>query len=396
MTKMYINLYTHNHNSRKGIDDFCTTLTQIFSSRGLPVIEGDSLVSDGINLLIDEFSTDERVENLQNFKEKNKKASVVLVLTEFFQQHSLIDSLNLFDRILVPLFLCFYMPRLRWMRHNTRKFRIKECLKSLCVAPLVAPVLFMMEVLLYFLREKHNARLLNKILDIKSQFAVAIYMHNRFLGLVEVLGCVDGIIVAHDGIRPGLEEIIRKNNVKFDFIQLFVPELTGSFEKSLFLKNKLGLQVSGTITHYRKKCVDNLILDAAKSKIEAFKKVHIKSFSEADQQLTLSSAYSFHPPQSNSWLYSSPTRIYRSLQVDFSIPVLTRLFGDHPIEHVCLVYDGEETLKYMNEIFNDNGKLDRYVKEKVKPYISFSKRYNDSLVDIVKASSSEQNRLVKD
>ena len=61
-------------------------------------------------------------------------------------------------------------------------------------------------------------------------------------------------------------------------------------------------------------------------------------------------AYSLHPPQSETWRYASPTRIYRALCIDYNMPILTKnLFS--------IILNKNFALKSSKLVFNEKASL---------------------------------------
>lgn len=100
-------------------------------------------------------------------------------------------------------------------------------------------------------------------------------------------------------------------------------------------------------------------------------------------------AFSLHPPQNSRWRYSSPTRIYRALRYDHNLPVLTKLFDQHPIERLCLVFERKETLIQMYRYFKDPVTLFAYLKPRVREYMCVATQSNDAIVAAMVAMSDK-------
>lgn len=95
---------------------------------------------------------------------------------------------------------------------------------------------------------------------------------------------------------------------------------------------------------------------------------------------TVRAAFSLHPPQTMNWKYSSPTRLFRALDQDGNIPVLTHYFNQHPIEDVCLVYEGNQTILDMYDFYHDKNKAWAYLLPRLDRYAQTAELENNKVV----------------
>ena len=103
-------------------------------------------------------------------------------------------------------------------------------------------------------------------------------------------------------------------------------------------------------------------------------------------------AYSLHPPQTRTWPYCSPTRIFRALSVDHNLPVLTHHFHQNPIEDVCFVFENQKSTIEMFEMYADPARRRAFVEPRVKSYNEFVAVCNDALVERLRATMDAQGR----
>jgi hypothetical protein len=62
------------------------------------------------------------------------------------------------------------------------------------------------------------------------------------------------------------------------------------------------------------------------------------------------------------------------------MPVLTRLFDQHPIERLCLVFDGKEALLQMYRYYHDPDKLFAYLEPRAQEYVRIATKANDTII----------------
>lgn len=79
-------------------------------------------------------------------------------------------------------------------------------------------------------------------------------------------------------------------------------------------------------------------------------------------------------------MYSSPTRIYRSLRYEHSIPVLTRHYDTEPIEGLCVVYRGSETLERLAGYIREPDRIRGERAKLMRTYNEECRRRNDMLL----------------
>ena len=111
-------------------------------------------------------------------------------------------------------------------------------------------------------------------------------------------------------------------------------------------------------------------------------------FSQVKKNKTLKKyQFSLHPPQVESWTFSSPTRIYRSFYNDFSVPIVFKKFNDCEIEDIALFYDkSDKSNNFYENINNISKNRDIYTlqENKINNYINFANINNEEILYAIK------------
>ncbi len=372
-----INIYTANHGKVEGIEDYIKNLHYIFESRGFEVKNSRGLNENAINIVIDEFTNFPSNLFIKEFRARHPETPIILVATEFVERKYFVSSFNHFGSIFESAFLSWIDLGLRNKRTDFIKSSPTQWLKSIALLPIIP---------LYIIKLAFSIQSLKSMLKrsdswlqgLKRGTHQQIYMHMRYLGFQSMIECADAIIMSHDLIRPGIVPFAEKNNVPV--IGTFFPECSDDTCKEEMLKGKdLCIEISGSVTLYRSRQLRKIARDTTIFGMHhQFKAPRKRSF--GDNANGARAAFSLHPPQTKTWKYASPTRIYRALFVDKNIPVITKNFKQHPIEEACLNYDGGMTLLKMCQLYEKPEMLKEYINANVKPYLAIASKNNNALL----------------
>ena len=365
---MRINLYVQNHISQIGIEDFYEILKDIFISRGIEFEKTDRLDPDATNIVIEEFSSSYEIHYLQDFKRSHPKSKLIIVLTEFFSDQKLSYSFNVFSRLLVPSYLLCCRPLILFKRKDLPAARVHEYACASLLALIWIPLIFVGKLISLFGRLPLASVLKRLVDEMQHKLSVAAYMQTRFIGFEQIFSFADGFLLAHEGIRPGLEKFLCTRKTKIQFSELFLPEMLKFDEDKFLLNKKVGFEITGTITRYRKQQLNKVTKMARDHSLLELTRHFVKSFNPKIGKNENRPAFSLHPPQTSRWSFSSPTRIYRAVIKDRNVPVVTKIFSDHPIENICIEYDGLETLHQLLSIHREKQSRDQYIASKILPY----------------------------
>jgi hypothetical protein len=200
-------------------------------------------------------------------------------------------------------------------------------------------------------------------------------MHIRYLGFEKMCNIADGFLLSHANIHDGLKFINKLKNIPV--FGTIYPEWQLEKQKLGEIERILSVEITGTITNYRRKIINNLNNDIKLLGLKKyFNDLIIKNWdNKTDNKFA---AYSLHPPQEKNWTYSSPTRIYRAIKIDKTVPILTKKYKQHPLEDLCLLHESDEIYIQMIDIYNNNNKNPiLYLEEKIKDYLNIAKENNN-------------------
>jgi hypothetical protein len=390
---MKFNLYIANHGKRDGVEDYLAILGDIIARRGHELVVAEHLDPDHVNIVIDEFTNFICNDEIATFRRQYPHAKLIFVLTEFIESRLLVRSFNFFGGLLeaAPVAAMNVYLRLR------RKDFLPPSFNAWLIAAAYSPLL----VVYYLLHCLKNWRS-GKHLGIQARLYRRAYMLMRYLGLEKMIGCADAVVLSHAMIEPGL----RKLSPAVPVLGTVFPELDfGTIKNTLFSGKRLYIETTGSVTPYRQKYIDKInsdlvvlgmknmfylcraisfggpVIEPAPSGMVARQNETLSAQSWArTERRVLRGAYSLHPPQSRRWKYSSPTRIFRALRFDHNMPVLTKLFGQHPIEHLCLVFSGRETLAQMYRYYKNPEALFAHLEPRLDEYMHIAIEANDAVV----------------
>lgn len=386
-------LYTGNHGENgnlDGIEDYLVLFAQLLNKRGYSVQMNSVLNPDGINIVIDEFTSCIENKKIAEFKTANPNCRLVFVLTEFPERKWGVASFNHFGGIIDSSVIALFNVYLRNIREDFPENSLRDYATLAFYSPLLA---------LYFLANSLKylvCRLLGKKADAPvagfiRRFHRVLYFHMRYLGLLAQVKHADAVITSHECIMPNLVDEGHSDRKQWSFLGVIYPELDEEDIVTHLLQGKEPfVEITGSVTPYRKKWLRQLNTQISLLGIQNFfgkckelpfavlhaeKKKKIWAFTKMKR-----GAFSLHPPQTKSWPYSSPTRLYRALAVEYNLPVLTKHFAQNPIEDVCYVYNGQNSMIEIAEMFTDRERLLEFIRPRIQQYNQIVVLRNDHLI----------------
>lgn len=372
MTENKIYLYVGNHSTLEGIEDYLSILRAIFEKRGIPLEATTSLYPDAINLIIDEFSSHLERKNLSIFKTVNPNAKYIVLLTEFTTSRWGLKSFNHFGGLIESCLIAGYNLFDTFVRGRHR-----ISLSELMISIAYFPVLFLyvasfmaLASVKYLLAALSGKRSAHPIAQFHNQQHRIWGFHARYLGISEGIKLADGLVAIHEGIfrqliHCGFSDLLKEKVCGVLHAEF---EVAGVIEK-LRMQKALCIEVTGSITKYRRDWISSVDNDVINSGIKGFGFCEMKSFSDASKEIIQSrNAYSLHPPQQARWGFSSPTRIYRALVVDGNIPVITAQYDQNAIEKICIKYEGVKTIRLLGRLHKDTQEMINFMKPRLDEY----------------------------
>lgn len=364
---MKINIYIANHGKTSGIEDIVEILKNTFITRKRKVFVTKKLEVGMMNIIIDEFTNFSTNNYILDFKKKNPSSKIILLKTEFIETKYLVTTYNFFFNIIDIAKVAFFSPIIKLNRSDYGSITYKDFLLFF----LFFPIGFLDLLTFYFLSifRKRKANYLNVNHSL-------IYSHMRYLGFLSMSHVFDGVMLLHPEIGNRFQ-FDRNKIINFGTIY---PEFNLTEIKKNLQKNKgLFFEITGSLTKYRSKWIKKINYHLwTHGMLNQFS--HTIAYKFNDEK-ACRGAFSIHPPQTKNWKYSSPTRIFRALQNDFNIPVVTEFFGQHPIEEVAFKYEGVQTMIKLEYLFNETENRKKYINERLEKYNRLAKSNNDELFD---------------
>lgn len=387
---MILNLYTANHAYTEGIEDYVRLIREVVGRRGLKVQVSTELQPGVLNVVIDEFTNYRQNRKIADFKRQNPDTPLVLLLTEFFESKLGVASLNLFGGWCEVAAVALMNVYLRSIRRDFRPASAADYLRAAVAAPVI--LLAMVPDTLVFVA----ARLLgrqreNPVRRFLSRFHRSIYFHLRYLGLSACMEFADAIVTSHESIIKTVAHYVPAANGK-PHLGILYPELNErEVLRKLMVGKALFIEFTGSLTPFRlrvKRRVDRAVLALAMH--HEFQRCRTMKFAEKESGNGKErGAYSMHPPQTRRWPYSSPTRIYRALAVDCNLPVLTRNFGQSPIEDLCYVWKDRYSVVELAEMYSDRTRLLEFMEGRLEKYNAIARTHNERLTQALREIGKE-------
>lgn len=380
-TETYLSLYIGNHGKVDGIEDYIVLITKLMEKRGIRVTTSPVLDPQAVNLVIDEFTNYAENQRMAAFKRAYPQSKIIFVLTEFAVRKWGVESFNHFGGPTEAAIIALFDVYLKLVRDDFGRVGAGSLLKLLCYSPLLAFQLLpgVLPFMLGMLRGKHLP--FDVFLRANQR---TIYFHMRYLGLKAFLRYADAIIISHERVIDGFAKDSGADGQPLHFLGVLYPELEErKVLDSMMVGKKLFMEVTGSVTRYRQKWIERINRQLTTLGLHnAFGNCMALPFSLlASNKPIERGAYSLHPPQTRTWPYSSPTRIFRALSVDRNLPVLTHHFHQNPIEDVCFVLENKMSIVELYEMYADPARLRKFIEPRVKSYNEFVVPRNDTLAD---------------
>ena len=388
----YLNLYIGNHGKPDGIEDYVVLITSLMAKRGVQVRISSAYDPQAVNLVIDEFTNYVENHRLAAFKKAYPRSKIVFILTEFAVRKWGVTSFNHFGGLVDAAAIALSDVYLRLIRDDFGRPTLAGMLKLLLYSPILA-----LEIVPGFLRAAVGALIGRRVRHGGYQRAhhSTIYFHMRYLGLMASLRYADAIIASHEKIIDGFSRQIGSGGEPLQYFGVVYPELEErDVLDQLMATKKLFIEVTGSVTPYRQEWIERINQQLILLGLQrVFGSCISLPFSllAADKPVDRG-AYSLHPPQTRNWPYCSPTRIFRALSVDHNLPILTHHFHQNPIEDLCFVFENQESIVELYEMYADPVRLRNFIEPKVKSYNDFVVACNDALVEKLRVTMDAQER----
>jgi len=381
-----VSIYVGNHGKKDGIEDYLGFMSEAMTKRGIDIQISSDFLPDAVNVVIDEFTNYLENRRIECFKKEHPQTPLVFVLTEFVERKWGVISFNNFGGVFDAADIAFFDFYLRAQREDLGAIDLFIVIK----AAIYFPLLLMNNIpyvvkfcALWALRR----RIQNPIARFLSTRHRLIYLHMRYLGLSENARYADAFFASHEKIGDSISLLSNGNGVNKPFLGVIYPELDVDLVlKKIMINKKLFVEVTGSVSKFRKKYIERI-----NRNIRALGAHHVFGFCLAipfsvdeRNKVVERGAYSLHPPQTRNWPYSSPTRIYRALAVDFNLPVITHYFGQNPAEDLCYLYVGPESIVDMYEMYKNRDDLMSFLAPKINKYSEIVCEKNDKAWGLIK------------
>lgn len=358
---MQVNIYCGNHAKKAGIDDIIDILKDFFVRNGCECSVSVDLDSEKLNVVIDEFVNYYSNISIIEHKRCYPQSKLLLVATEFVTNGFFVKSFNAFGGIVENSILAVADIAVRKKRSDLAKLGAVSFLKAFVATPFC---------FIYLIN--NIVKFSGNLKKIKVELYRKLYLLMRFHGFVKFIPYFDGCVLIHPSINVSV----------FDSVNLLgsiYPTIDASLvDNNIFINKKLGLAVSGTITGHRKNCIKKIYKRISELGLKsAFSPPIFTSFdSESNKS---QAAYSIHPPQSMGWSYSSPTRIYRAIVEDGTVPIVTKKFNQHHIEDLCYcITDLDNSIYDLVRMYNQPEVTICAWTKKIQEYNRIAQHINDN------------------
>ena len=275
---------------------------------------------------------------------------------------------NLLGFLLIPVFNFFYF--LIYFMDNF-------------FSTLFRPLFFLLEIIL--------GPIVMKFYTYLSSLIRAFYDNIRFLTMVTNLKYFDQIFCLHPILQRQYVNFCTSNSLIIPVFLFNMPTIDAGKFKEKIMKKKYKFYVSGTNTKHRVFMLQklrNIVTSYFSNDNDKDKFTNLGNKQITFSHLGFSNPnlihndyfFSFHPLQTTDWKFSSPVRIYRCLTVDFSLPIVEKIFNDHRIESLCLQLDYDEIYYQTKEYFINENKLVLFSK-KINDYNEYALNYNFKVLE---------------
>jgi len=339
------------------VEDCLSVVNAALVDSGYTVSIADSFSREMPNLVIDEFTDFQFNASLKDFKAKNPEVKVFVILTEFFSRRYGVESFNFLGGLPDASMLALLRVVIKTYRNDLGCLEAKEVLHALVLSPFL------------FISLIQNAK--NWIRGHLGQSVrEKVYFLIRQLGFSAAIQYFEGWITLHPSIMENSPKYLSlKNHIGTIYPVVTLRGVAG-FQKG---GRRLGVMFSGSLTPYRAKFFAKFARIAIC--LGVFRRIGRVRIKSADGGSIADEFFSIHPPKAKNAKYSSPVRIYRAIEIDSTIPVITRCHGQHPIENICFYYRNRFSVKEMIDAYTQK---ERFIPDFIKKL----DHYNDLAVSM--------------
>ena len=339
MSKKFFLIYS-NHTNKSTTNNFIEYFEEFFKPYKIILI--DKIQVNENNIIIDEFTSDQFINEIKSKVKKFKKTKIILVFTEYFNHNGfkvfnnfdlnykkliLIQLIMFFTSTLFFIYKIFFKPLNKFNLHNSKKI------------------------------SNQNDSIMKKLLKIyTSKFIVNYkYFKKRYQGFMKVKSLIDSYLIWNEEQKQNLIQ----NGIDSNKIISIFP-----YVGQISFKNKHGISISGEVTEYRKELINKF-----RKKIfisNNFQKFLKEDFYYKDEFFT----YSLNPKKEYNWTYPSIFRYLLSINMN-EIPIINDNFNCAITKYLTLKLDEDITIEQIN---NKNYIITAY--EKINLKIT---KYNDQI-----------------
>ena len=367
MSKNYF-LVTSNHYSLSGISDHVKILLSIFEENNLNLKVSDDIVAGETNIIIDEFTNlgfNQRFKNLDL-----KKTRLVLVATEFITNKNNFKTFNSFEITWLNILIIKFLFPISIFFKYLWSFKVTGFKLNTGVSKSIDNSLrYVLKFIFFNVYKFFTTEKIRRYL----------YDYQRYKLFTKYIKYFPEIIVFHKELHNHYSLFVKNNNLNINVLEPLYPIIENKVLKEISNK-KYSFFMSGTPTNFRFKQFDALkkIISFGLLEDKFFNVPFCDFFFKAFEKDTPNYLFSYHPTQTSEWKFSSPIRIYRSLSVDYSIPIVDKYFHDHPIEKLCLKKDDQIYLTTKNLYLKKKSNYDMV--KLLNEYNSFSLKNNRKIL----------------
>lgn len=377
----YLNLYTGNHGKPNGIEDYVIVISKLMADRGMPIKVSSTLDPNAVNLIIDEFTNYVENHRIAVFRKANPGSQIVIFLTEFAERKWGVESFNHFGGVFDAAAIALFDVYLRLIRDDLGRVGISALLKLFCFLPLLI-FLMVPDTAKFIVGRLIGKRIPHPVAKYLQTHHRTIYFHMRYLGLKACLPYSNAVVASHEKIIEGFANDVGADGKPLRYLGVLYPELNErDVLDKLMIGKKLFIEITGSVTGYRTKWIKRINRQLVSLGLHnVFGYCRALPFSVlASSKPADRGAYSLHPPQTRTWPYCSPTRIFRALSVDHNLPILTHHFHQNPIEDVCIVLNGNRSIIELYEMYAEPDRLKSLIEPRVQAYNEIAAARNDAL-----------------
>ena len=378
------NIYTGNHRSTGDSQDYYLLIEGWIKNSGYQYSISNYLEPGKINVILENFANYYSNQEIIQFKKKHPKSIIIIVLSEFVERHFCQTSFNNFGGIFNAGIIAVTQLILGVRRPDIIRLGFMDAIRTALFGPIV--ITFILSVFLRAIfyknidKSKSAKEFCRNILYNQAKF------HLRFLSLKKFLPLMDWIVCGHRDILTGLVNcnIVSSDDPRLGDVIYPTFEVQRTLKK-LITDKVLGLGISGPLTPYRQSYVSNLddllLRYGLTSKISAVEVFQRQSINKSRPYM-----YALQIPKERSWPYSSPMQIFRALSLEFSLPVTSKFFHDHPIENLCLDFSGIDGVCKLIKFYECPSLINSFLEPKIIEYNKSALEHNYMLIEKIISS----------